>query len=68
METIVRTSRYLTSIAQQLDIPIIVTQQYTKVFGPTITDCFADADFQRLHVPVFDKKKFSMLTDEGEVT
>jgi nicotinamidase-related amidase len=66
METVIRTTRYLTSIAQELKIPIICTQQYTKVFGPTVTDCFADSEFQRMHVPVFDKKKFSMLTDEGE--
>ena len=66
METVIRTTRYLTSVAQELNIPIFLTQQYTKVFGPTVTDCFADSEFQRLHVPVFDKKKFSMLTDEGE--
>jgi nicotinamidase-related amidase len=43
-ETIIRTAQYLTSVAKALDIPIVATQQYTKVFGPTVTDCFADAE------------------------
>jgi len=67
METVIRTTRYLTSTAQELSIPIVCTQQYTKVFGPTTSDCFADLEYQKFHVPVFDKKRFSMLTDEGKV-
>lgn len=67
-ETIVSTSRYLTSVAKALSIPVIATQQYTKVFGPILTDCFANGqeDLDELNKSglVFEKKKFSMMTDE----
>merc|ERR1719162_1431248 len=38
-DTIVNTCRYLTSVAQVLAIPMVATQQYTKVFGATIQEC-----------------------------
>ena len=63
MESVVLTTQYMTSVATALDVPILATQQYTKVFGPTLSECFASADLQAT-VPVFEKKKFSMLTDE----
>jgi len=79
-ETIITTSQYLTSVATALSIPIVATQQYTKVFGPTVTDCFAngkDGMDQLLKngegdisnstgstLKIFEKKKFSMMTDE----
>lgn len=83
-ETIITTSQYLTSVATSLSIPIVATQQYTKVFGPTVTDCFAngkDGMDQLLKngeqigdsgdnsntgcaLKIFEKKRFSMLTDE----
>ena len=67
-ETIVSTAKYLTSTATELDIPIIATQQYTKVFGPTVTDCFANGqegiDDLLAKNRVFEKKMFSMMTDE----
>ena len=62
-ETIINTSRYMTSVAKALNIPIVVSQQYTKVFGDTIKDCFADPEDLK-SVPIFEKKKFSMCTDE----
>lgn len=67
-QTIISTSQYLTSIANILSIPIVATQQYTKVFGPIVSDCFVngqeglDALVKKGHV--FEKKKFSMITDE----
>eukprot|EP00571_Detonula_confervacea_P013014 CAMPEP_0172308304 /NCGR_PEP_ID=MMETSP1058-20130122/8945_1 /TAXON_ID=83371 /ORGANISM="Detonula confervacea, Strain CCMP 353" /LENGTH=207 /DNA_ID=CAMNT_0013020689 /DNA_START=247 /DNA_END=870 /DNA_ORIENTATION=- len=65
METVVNTTKFMTSVAKELNFPIVVTQQYTKVFGPTIPDAFADPkDIGTSLVPVFDKKKFSMLTEE----
>jgi nicotinamidase-related amidase len=42
METVISTSKFLTSVAYELEIPIVITQQYTKVFGPTITDAIFD--------------------------
>jgi nicotinamidase-related amidase len=65
METVVNTCQYMTSICQVLNVPILVTQQYTKVFGPTIAECFAGGTtIPPSSVPVVEKKKFSMLTDE----
>ncbi|GKY93501.1 hypothetical protein MPSEU_000317500 [Mayamaea pseudoterrestris] len=62
-ETVIRTTQYMTSVAKALDIPIVITQQYTKVFGETLPDCFANPDDLK-STPMFEKKKFSMLTDE----
>jgi nicotinamidase-related amidase len=62
-DTIVNTARYMTSVAKALDIPVVATQQYTKVFGNTIKDCFEDpADLEA--TPIFEKKRFSMMTEE----
>ena len=58
-ETVINTSRYMTSVAKALDVPVVVTQQYTKVFGKTCVDCFADPkDLES--VPIFEKKNFSI--------
>mmetsp|Transcript_25536 Transcript_25536/g.37465 ORF Transcript_25536/g.37465 Transcript_25536/m.37465 type:complete len:229 (-) Transcript_25536:243-929(-) len=64
-ETVIRTARFLTSVSQELDVPILTTQQYTKVFGPTCASCFANpGDLGSPSLPVFEKKLFSMLTPE----
>lgn len=62
-ETVVKTAQYMTSVAKALDIPIVATQQYTKVFGPTVPEVFADAADLKA-CPIFEKKKFSMMTEE----
>ena len=62
-ETIVRTANYMTSVAKALDIPIVVTQQYTKVFGETVEDVFADKEHFK-SCKKFEKKNFSMCTEE----
>jgi len=65
METVVNTTKFMTSVAKELKFPIVVTQQYTKVFGPTITDAFEDSnDIGSTLAPIFEKKKFSMCTEE----
>lgn len=62
-ETVVQTARYMTSVAKALDIPVVVTQQYTKVFGETVKECFAEQ--QDLEAtPIYEKKLFSMCTEE----
>lgn len=62
-ETVVQTARYMTSVAKALDIPLVVTQQYTKVFGETVKECFAEQ--QDLEAtPIYEKKLFSMCTEE----
>lgn len=62
-ETVINTARYMTSVAKALNIPVVITQQYTKVFGDTITDCFADPS-DIANYPVIEKKQFSMCVDE----
>lgn len=64
METVVNTTKLMTSVAKELGLPIVATQQYTKVFGPTVADAFADPKDIGTLAPVFEKKKFSMMTEE----
>ena len=65
METVVHTTKFMTAVATELRIPIVVTQQYTKVFGPTLADAFHDPSILgTTAAPIFEKKQFSMLTDE----
>eukprot|EP00527_Entomoneis_sp_CCMP2396_P007250 CAMPEP_0198146688 /NCGR_PEP_ID=MMETSP1443-20131203/30782_1 /TAXON_ID=186043 /ORGANISM="Entomoneis sp., Strain CCMP2396" /LENGTH=218 /DNA_ID=CAMNT_0043810733 /DNA_START=198 /DNA_END=854 /DNA_ORIENTATION=+ len=73
MESVVQTARYMTSVASALEVPILATQQYTKVFGPTVPDCFAEnaaeqkwTTLEKLQETnmLFDKKLFSMITPE----
>jgi len=64
METVVNTTKFMTSVAKELQFPIVVTQQYTKVFGPTIKDAFEDSNDIGSLAPIFEKKKFSMCTEE----
>ena len=62
-ETVVRTAQYMTSVAKALNIPTVATQQYTKVFGPTVAEVFKSPEDLEA-CPTFEKKKFSMMTDE----
>ncbi|EED93830.1 predicted protein [Thalassiosira pseudonana CCMP1335] len=64
METVINTSKFMTGVAKELDVPVVLSQQYTKVFGPTITDAIADPKDIGTTVVPFEKKKFSMLTPE----
>eukprot|EP00804_Cyclotella_cryptica_P028205 CCRYP_011049-RA/>CCRYP_011049-RA protein AED:0.19 eAED:0.21 QI:0/0/0/1/1/1/3/0/208 len=51
-------------IRKELGLPIVATQQYTKVLGPTIPYAFADPKHIGTLVPVCEKKNFSMMTPE----
>jgi len=62
-ETVIQTCRYMTSVARELSIPVIATQQYTKAFGPTVKECFATQEDLEA-TPIYEKKLFSMLTPE----
>lgn len=66
IDTVIRTTQYLTSVAKELKIPIIVTEQYSKALGPTIPECFANGELQehRERGMVIEKKMFSMITSE----
>ena len=64
-DTVIHTTKFMTSVAKELQIPCVVTQQYTKVFGPTIPEAIADPnDLGTNNLPVFEKKLFSMCTEE----
>jgi len=62
-ETIIRTAQYMTSVAKALEIPIIATEQYSKVFGPTVAECFADQKDLK-DTKIFEKKLFSMCVED----
>ncbi len=64
METVINTTKFMTAVAKELQIPCVATQQYTKVFGPTISDALADPNDIGTSIPVFEKKLFSMCTEE----
>jgi nicotinamidase-related amidase len=66
-ETVINTCRYMTSVADVLNIPILITEQYSKVFGSTIPDCFASKELYDKYTTsnsTFEKKLFSICTDE----
>jgi nicotinamidase-related amidase len=63
METVLHTAQYLTSVAKVFDMPIVGTQQYTKAFGETLPECFADPNDLKT-TPIFEKKLFSMVTED----
>ena len=51
----------LNNVANALNIPVIVTEQYPKAFGVTVPEISLTATDTK----VFAKRKFSMLTDEA---
>ena len=57
-DEIVETSRHVKEMAQLLDMPIIVTEQYPKGLGHTVPELDAS------QYVVCEKTKFSMWTDE----
>ena len=46
MTTVVQTAQCMTSVAAALDMPIVATQQCTKVFGDALPACFATGEIQ----------------------
>ena len=65
MNSVVQNCRLLTSACKLLDVPIVITEQYPKAFGPTVEDCFKDPlDLKSGKYPVFPKTLFSMITPE----
>ena len=61
METVINRSALCINVCKQLDIPLVLTEQYTKVFGPTVSEL-------RSIIPsdstCFEKTQFSMLTPD----
>jgi hypothetical protein len=52
----------LNKVAGILDIPLIVTEHATKVLGRTFPE-LAET-FPKQHIKLFEKTKFSMMTEE----
>ena len=77
MSSLIKTSEFLVSTAAQLDLPIVVTEQYPKAMKSTVTELssiWIKADAARaeqaatsgvtfLPTPVFEKTQFSMCTE-----
>jgi nicotinamidase-related amidase len=78
MDTVMNTCQYMVSVAQALSIPVVVTEQYSKFFGPTLKGIFTssgtplvpvdnpESKAVECPVPVYEKTKFSMITPEVE--
>eukprot|EP00600_Ochromonadales_sp_CCMP1393_P009849 CAMPEP_0174972358 /NCGR_PEP_ID=MMETSP0004_2-20121128/10581_1 /TAXON_ID=420556 /ORGANISM="Ochromonas sp., Strain CCMP1393" /LENGTH=213 /DNA_ID=CAMNT_0016222565 /DNA_START=21 /DNA_END=662 /DNA_ORIENTATION=+ len=58
-ETLISKCSFMNKACNALDIPCIITEQYPKAFGSTVPEILAYPTTQK-----FEKKKFSMLTDE----
>ncbi|CAM9344090.1 unnamed protein product [Chrysoparadoxa australica] len=59
MPDVIETARYMVGMSKALDIPVVATEQYPKAFLHTVPEVELGSD-----VPVFEKKLFSMWTDE----
>ena len=60
-ETIIKKSSLLLKVANILEIPCIVTEQYSKALGPTVPEIKSCLKPQ---TKVFEKKVFSMMTED----
>lgn len=56
-ETVIARSNFVYKLAKLLSIPCFTTEHYSKVFGSTVPDLAIDT-------PIFQKRMFSMLTEE----
>ena len=56
-ETVIARSNFMYNLSKMLSIPSITTEHYSKVFGKTVPDLAIDT-------PVFQKRMFSMCTEE----
>ena len=57
--SVVNRCALLNDVAKTLSIPIVITEQYPKAFGATVSEITLHTDTK-----VFAKRKFSMMTDE----
>jgi nicotinamidase-related amidase len=73
-ESVISTSNFLCRVATTLEVPIVATEQYSKVFGHTTLDVLKgegsgevsgdNSEVPQIAVPTFEKKLFSMMTPE----
>jgi len=58
METVIHQTKFMSEVSDVMGIPTVVTEQYPKAFGHTVPDLNLGEK------PIFEKKMFSMMTDE----
>jgi nicotinamidase-related amidase len=68
-ETVIKTANFMVKVGDAMNVPIVCTEQYPKAFGHTIEDILtsksdAGSAPTTIKVPTFEKKLFSMMTDE----
>ncbi|CAN0182685.1 unnamed protein product [Ascophyllum nodosum] len=51
-------------VSKTLEVPCVVTEQYSKALLHTVSELSVGEGGERTNVPVFEKKLFSMCTDE----
>ncbi len=56
----IKNARILIKAAKRLDVPVLVTEQYSKGLGPTVAEVAKQTD----GVPVLEKMHFSCMKDE----
>jgi nicotinamidase-related amidase len=61
MPVLMNRSALCINVARELEIPVIVTEQYSKVFGATAASLTA---LLPPNTPCFEKTKFSMMTSQ----
>ena len=64
MPQIISTGKTMIDSAAVLGIPVIITEQYPKVFGNTVSEFGVQSPAEGAEVNVFAKRKFSMMTSE----
>ena len=64
MPTVINTAKLMVEAGNSLSVPIIATEQYSRVFGHTVSEIPLESGNSEHKVPVFEKRKFSMLTPE----
>ena len=64
MPSVIATSRLLLAVARELAVPVVATEQYSKVFGPTVAELALDDAVAAGRAARFEKRRFSMLTPD----
>jgi nicotinamidase-related amidase len=65
MPTVIQSSAFLVDVSKRLGIPLVVTEHYQKVFGPTVQELTQRAE-GHAQLALFQKRRFSMITEEVE--
>lgn len=64
MPAVISTARFLIEVSQELELPCVATEQYPKALLHTVAELHIGQRPDHVKVPIFEKKLFSMCTDE----